>query len=126
MPILGSEITERSQTYDKPIPRPQIQRLPPSGARSPSSRPTEVARQCVDQKGMLTPDLLAEARRMLEETEGELFHGWEDIESETNGGRGEAKDYIRALREAAETSRVDLMGALAANHMARQEPRKAI
>jgi hypothetical protein len=75
---------------------------------------------------MLTPDLVAEGRRMLEETEGELLHGWEDIESETNGGRGEAKDYIRALREVAETSRVDLMGALAANHVARQEPRRAI
>ncbi len=86
----------------------------------------EVARLCVDQKGMLTPDLVAEARRMLEETEGELLHGWDDIELETNGGRGEAKDYIRALREVAETSRVDLMGALAANHLARQEPRKAI
>ena len=86
----------------------------------------EVARLCVDQKGMLTPDLVAEARRMLEETEGELLHGWENIESETNGGRGEAKDYVRALREAAETSRVDLMGALAANHLARQEPKKAV
>ena len=31
-----------------------------------------------------------------------------------------------ALRAAAETARVDLMGALAANHLARQEPHKAI
>ena len=86
----------------------------------------EVAKLCSDQRGMLAPDLVAEARRMLEETEGELLHGWEDIESETNGGRGEAKDYIRALREVAETSRVNLMGALAADHLSRQEPRKAI
>lgn len=86
----------------------------------------EVARLCADQKGMLTPDLAAEARRMLEETEGELLPGWEDIEAETNGGRGAAKEYVRALREVAETARVDLMGALAANHIARQEPRKAI
>ena len=86
----------------------------------------EVARLCVDQRGMLAPDLVAEARRMLEETEGELLAGWEDIEAETNGGRGGAKEYVRALRGLAETARVDLMGALAANYMARQEPRKAI
>jgi hypothetical protein len=86
----------------------------------------EVARLCVEQKGMLSPDLVAEARRMLDETEGEVLAGWEDIEAETNGGRGGAKEYIRALREIAETARVDLMSALAANHMARQEPRKAI
>lgn len=86
----------------------------------------EVAMLCVDQRGMLAPDLVAEARRMLEETEGELLSGWNDIEAETNGGRGGAKEYVRALRELAETARVDLMGALAANHVARQEPRKAI
>jgi hypothetical protein len=86
----------------------------------------EVAGLCVDQKGMLTPDLVAEARRMLEETEGELLSGWEDIEAETNGGRGAAKDYVRLLRKVAETARIDVMGALAANYLARQEPRKAI
>lgn len=86
----------------------------------------EVARLCRDQKGMLPPDLVAEARRMLDETEGELLPEWTDIEAETNGGRGGAKEYVRALRELAETARVDLMGALAANHMARQEPKKAI
>lgn len=86
----------------------------------------EVARLCVDQRGMLPPDLVAEARRMLEETEGELLPGWEEIEAETNGGRGAAKEYVRALRELAETARVDLMGALAGDHLARQEPRKAI
>jgi len=86
----------------------------------------EVARLCVDQKGMLTPELVSEARRMLDESEGEVLAGWEDIEAETNGGRGGAKEYIQALRQLAETARVDLMGALAANHVARQEPRKAI
>jgi hypothetical protein len=86
----------------------------------------EVATLCVDQKGMLAPDLVTEARRMLGETEGELLPGWTDIEADTNGGRGGAKEYVRALREVAETARVDLMGALAANHLARQESRKAI
>ena len=86
----------------------------------------EVAKLCTDQKGMLTPDLVAEARRILDETEGELLPEWADIEAETNGGRGEAKEYVRALREVAETARVDLMGAIAADHVARQEPRKAV
>ena len=86
----------------------------------------EVARLCFDQRAMLPPELVAEARRMLDETEGELLSGWEDIEAETNGGRGGAKEYVRVLREVAETARVDLMGALAADHLARQEPRKAI
>lgn len=86
----------------------------------------EVANLCVEQKGMMSPDLVAEARRMLEETEGELLSGWTDIEAETNGGRGGANEYVRVLREVAETSRVNLMGALAADHLSRQEPRKAI
>jgi len=75
---------------------------------------------------MLTGDLAAEASRILEETEGEFLPGWEQIESDTNGGRGAAAEYVRVLRQAAETARVDLMGALAADHLARQEPRKAI
>lgn len=86
----------------------------------------EVARLCVDQKGLLAPDLVAEARRMLDETEGELLPGWTEIEAETNGGRGGAREYVRTLRELAETARVDLMGALAADQLARQQPRKAI
>jgi hypothetical protein len=86
----------------------------------------EVARLCGDKHGLLTGDLVAEAHRMLDETEGEFLPGWDEIERETNGGRGAAHEYVRSLRELAETARVDLMGALAANHMARQEPRKAI
>ena len=86
----------------------------------------EVAKLCTDQKGMLSPDLVTEARRTLDETEGELLSEWEEVQAETNGGRGGAKEYLRAVRELAETARVDLMGALAVDHMARQEPRKAI
>jgi Bacterial transcriptional activator domain len=87
----------------------------------------EVARLCTEKHGMLTDDSVAEARRILDETEGEFLPEWDDIEKETNGGRSAAaREYIRAAREMAETARVDLMGALAANHMARQEPRKAI
>jgi hypothetical protein len=49
------------------------------------------------------------------------------IESETNGGRGVAGEYIRA-QPGAGTNRAGRAhgGALAANHVARQEPRKAI
>ena len=86
----------------------------------------ELAKQCVAKDGMLTNDLAAEASRVLAETEGEFLPDWEEIENETNGGRGAAAEYVRALREIAETARVELMGALAANNLARQEPRKAI
>ena len=104
----------------------QAMRLDLSNCSIDVVRLQEVARQCADQKGMLSSDLVAEARRMLDETEGEFLPGWEEIEAEANGGQGAAREYVRALREVAETARVDLMGALAANHLARQEPRKAI
>ena len=86
----------------------------------------ELAKRCVASGGMLTGDLVAEASRILDETEGEFLSEWEQVESETNGGRGAAAEYVRTLREIAETARVDLMCALATNHMARQEPGKAI
>ena len=86
----------------------------------------ELAKRCVTSAGMLTGDLVAEASRILDETEGEFLSEWEQVESETNGGRGASAEYVRTLREIAETARVDLMGALATNHMARQEPGKAI
>ena len=86
----------------------------------------ELAKRCVASGGMLTGDLVAEASRILDETEGEFLPEWEQVESETNGGRGAAAEYVRTLREIAETARVDLMCALATNHMARQEPGKAI
>ena len=86
----------------------------------------ELAKRCVASGGMLTRDLVAEAGRILDETEGEFLSEWEQVETDTNGGRGAAAEYVRTLREIAETARVDLMCALAINHMARQEPGKAI
>jgi DNA-binding SARP family transcriptional activator len=86
----------------------------------------EIAKHCGAKQGMLSSDLAAEANRVLDETEGEFLPGWEEIESETNGGRGGAAEYVRTLRQVADTARVDIMGALAANHLARQEPMKAI
>jgi len=74
----------------------------------------------------MTSDLVAEAGRTLDATEGEFLPDWEEIENETNGGRGGAAGYVSTLRKVAATARVDIMGALAANHLARQEPRKAI
>jgi hypothetical protein len=85
-----------------------------------------LAKQCGAKHGLLTSDLAAEAIRVLDETEGEFLPDWEEIEKETNGGRGAAAEYVRALRVLAETARVELMAALAANYMARQESRKAI
>jgi DNA-binding SARP family transcriptional activator len=86
----------------------------------------EIAKHCGAKQGMLSSDLAAEANRVLDETEGEFLPGWEEIENETNGGRGAATEYVCTLRQVADTARVDIMGALAANHLARQEPRKAI
>jgi hypothetical protein len=77
-------------------------------------------------QGHLPRDLLAEAAEMLDEAEGEFLPGWKQVEQETNGGRGGAADYVRSLRELAETARVDSMGALAANPLPRQDPRRAI
>jgi Tfp pilus assembly protein PilF len=67
-----------------------------------------------------------EAATILEETDGEFLPGWEQIEHEANGGRGASAEHVRSLRELAETARVDIMGALAANHLARQDARRAI
>jgi len=89
-------------------------------------RVQDLAKQCGAKDRMLTNDLAAEAIRALDETEGEFLPDWEEIENETNGGRGAAGEYVRALRELAQTARVELMGALATNHIARQDPRKAI
>ena len=90
------------------------------GAASPfRTQPAQVS-------AVSSSDLAAEANRVLDETEGEFLPGWEEIETETNGGRGGAAEYVRTLRQVADTARVDIMGALAANHLARQEPRKAI
>src|SRR5260370_984207 len=86
----------------------------------------ELAKQCMAKDGMLTSDLAAEAGRVLDETDGEFLPDWEEIAKETNGGRGAAAEYLRALREIAETARIELRGGLATNPSARQEPRKAI
>ncbi len=86
----------------------------------------EMAKACAARDGLLSKDLMAQAAAMLEEMDGEFLQGWEQIEQEANGGRGASAKYVRSLRELAETARVDIMGALAANHLARQEPRLAI
>src|SRR5438445_2056816 len=65
----------------------------------------EVAKRCVVSGGMLTGDLVAEARRILDETEGEFLSEWEQVESETNGERGGAAEYVRTLRQVADTAR---------------------
>jgi len=74
----------------------------------------------------MSADLVDAATDLLDESAGEFLPGWEQLEKEVNGARGAAGDLVRQLRQRAETARVDLMGALAANHMARQEPSRAI
>jgi hypothetical protein len=85
-----------------------------------------VAKACTVANGMLSADLIAEAMQMLEETVGEFLPDWEQIEEETTGSRGAAGELVRSLREVAETARVDIMAVLAANHLAHQDPTKAI
>jgi DNA-binding SARP family transcriptional activator len=86
----------------------------------------EMAAECVAKEGMLSPDLVDDATVLLDESAGEFLPGWEQLEKEVNGARGAAGDLVRRLRQRAETARIDLMAALAANHIARQEPSRAI
>jgi len=86
----------------------------------------EMAAECVAKEGLMSADLVDAATALLDESAGEFLPGWEQLEKEVNGARGAAGDLVRQLRQRAETARIDLMGALAANFMARQEPSRAI
>ncbi len=86
----------------------------------------EMAAECVAKEGILSPNLVDDATVLLDGSAGEFLPGWEQLEKEVNGARGAAGDLVRQLRQRAETARIDLMGALAANHIARQEPGRAI
>jgi DNA-binding SARP family transcriptional activator len=86
----------------------------------------EMAAECVAKDGMLSPHLVDDATALLDESAGEFLPGWEQLENGVNGARGAAGDLVRELRQRAETARIDLMGALAANHIARQESSRAI
>lgn len=86
----------------------------------------EMAGECVAKEGILSPNLVDGATVLLDGSAGEFLPGWEQLEKEVNGARGAAGDLVRQLRQRAETARIDLMGALAANHIARQEPGRAI
>jgi hypothetical protein len=86
----------------------------------------EMAAECVAKEGILSPNLVDDATVLLDGSAGEFLPGWEQLEKEVNGARGAAGDLVRQLRQRAETARIDLMGALAANHIARQEPSRAI
>src|SRR5450759_1539046 len=82
--------------------------------------------ECVAKEGILSPNLVDDATVLLDGSAGEFLPGWEQLEKEVNGARGAAGDLVRQLRQRAETARIDLMGALAANLIARQEPSRAI
>jgi len=88
----------------------------------------EMAAECVAKEGILSPNLVDDATVLLDGSAGEFVPGWEreQLEKEVNGARGAARDLVRHLRHRPETAWIDLMGALAANHIARQEPSRAI
>jgi len=86
----------------------------------------EMAAECVAKGGILSPNLVDDATVLLDGSMGEFLPGWEQLEKEVNGARGAAGDLVRQLRQRAETARIDRMGALAANHIARLEPSRAI
>jgi hypothetical protein len=85
-----------------------------------------LATECAGKNGLLPPDLAEEASRMLDAVQGEFLPGWDQLENEVTGGRGTAGDLVRELRQRAETARVNLLGALAANYLDRREPARAI
>ena len=86
----------------------------------------EVAATCAAQEGLLPPDLANEAAELLDKSMGEFVPGWEQLEKAVNGGRGSVAELVQTLRQRAESARLNLMGSLAANHVARREPRRAI
>jgi hypothetical protein len=85
-----------------------------------------LANECSGKNGLLPPDLAEEASRMLDALQGEFLPGWDQLENEVTGGRGTAGDLVRDLRQRAEAARVNLLGALAADYLARREPARAI
>ncbi|MHB8588131.1 MAG: bacterial transcriptional activator domain-containing protein [Candidatus Dormibacteraceae bacterium] len=85
-----------------------------------------LARECASKDGLLSPELAAEAARMLATSEGEVLPIWDELEQALNGARGAGGEFVRELRQRAEEARVTILGALAANHLARHEPQAAI
>ncbi|MGH7765101.1 MAG: hypothetical protein ACREOM_11880, partial [Candidatus Dormibacteraceae bacterium] len=85
-----------------------------------------LAAECIGNEGLLAPALAEEAARMLDAVQGEFLPGWDQLENEVTGGRGGAGELVRDLRQSVEAFRVDLLGALAANYLARREPARAI
>ncbi len=57
----------------------------------------ELAKRCVASSRMQTGDLVAEAGRILDQTEGEFLYEWEQVESQTNYDRGAATEYVRTF-----------------------------
>jgi two-component SAPR family response regulator len=85
-----------------------------------------LATECTGKNGLLPPDLAEEASSLLVALQGEFLPGWDQLENEVTGGRGTAGDLVRDLRQRAEAALVNLLGALAADHLARREPARAI
>ena len=86
----------------------------------------DLATDCASKGGLLSPELAAEAERALAASEGEVLPIWDELEQAVNGARGAGGEFVRELRQRAEDARVTILGALAANHLARRDPSAAI
>jgi len=85
-----------------------------------------LAEECAGKAGLLSPELASEAEGLLASCEGEVLPIWDDLEQTVNGARGAGGEFVRELRQRAEDARVTILGALAANHLARHEAPAAI
>ena len=95
-------------------------------AISDFDRLLQIALECKGRDGLLSPDHAHDAIQVLGSSEGEFLAEWDRLEDQVTGGRGAAGEIVRQLRERAESARVELLAALAANHLARQEPERAV
>lgn len=84
------------------------------------------AHDCNAAEGLLAPNQAVEAIEVLAITEGEFLPEWDRLEEQVTGGRGSAGATVRQLRDLAESARVELLDALAANHLARRESDRAV
>lgn len=94
-------------------------------ATSDFDRLVRISRERNVMDGLLAPDQTADVVDVLASTEAEFLPEWDRLEEQVTGARGSAGEMVRQLRVAAESERIGLLEALAANHLARREADRA-